>query len=198
MIAIPAALAAVGGFLRPFAPYLLCVAVGAGGMSLWEHSGDLTAKVGPVRIGFSGLGVKLRRHIEADAKALAAAKEKARKTEAKGVTISTETGAKVEKARVEIRTITKTITREIPVVLTPEVDRTFRLPNGLVRLHDAAALGVAPVAGPASQPDDGPSPVAPSQFAGVITDNYGVCHELRAQVVGWREFYSRVQAEWNK
>jgi hypothetical protein len=167
-------------------------------MSLWEHSGDLTAKVGPVRIGFSGLGVKLRRHIEADKEAVRKAVEKARQTEAKGVTISTETGAKVEKARVEIRTITKTITREIPVVLTPEVDRTFRLPNGLVRLHDAAALGIAPSAGPAGQPDDGPSPVAPSQLAGAITDNYGICHELRAQVDGWQSFYKSLQTEWNK
>lgn len=74
-----------------------------------------------------------------------------------------------------VRTVYRTITKEIPVVLTPEVDRAFPLPNGLVRLHDAAALGRALGPAPAGQPDDASSSVTAGRFGSVIAGNYESC-----------------------
>jgi hypothetical protein len=86
----------------------------------------------------------------------------------------------VDRVRV-IHDTTQVIQREIPTYVTPATDRTFPLPVGFVRLHDAAASGVSafPAAGPA---DATAATIATSVATGVIVTNYGICHETAEQL----------------
>lgn len=88
-------------------------------------------------------------------------------------------------AQTKIITVTRTIMKEVPVVLTPEVDRRYPLPIGFGRLHDAAALGVdlSGVPDAAGRPDDAPDSVTASQAASIIVDNYGACHVTTQRLI---------------
>lgn len=121
------------------------------------------------------------------AKLAAAQREAARLSDLRGQITADVDRLHQEKAE-QIRVVYRTIYREIPNALTPETDARYPLPHGLVRLHDAAALGVPPVPDPSGIPDDEPSPVAASQLAGVIVDNYENCNSALARLValqGW-------------
>lgn len=91
----------------------------------------------------------------------------------------------------EVRTVTRTITREIPHVLPVEVDQRFPLPNGFVRLHDAAALGTVPDT--ASVPDGAASDVTASEAASVIVDNYGTYYQTREQLLALQDWIRQQQ-----
>jgi hypothetical protein len=75
-----------------------------------------------------------------------------------------------------IRTVTRILTKEIPVYVAPETDVRFALPDGFVRLHDAAAAGLPAGAISPTEPDDTASDFTFAQAAGVIVANYGECH----------------------
>lgn len=90
-----------------------------------------------------------------------------------------------------VRVVYRTIYREIPNALTPETDARYPLPHGLVRLHDAAALGVPAVPDPTGLADDQPSPVAASQLAGVIVDNYQSCAATAGRLTDLQAWVSR-------
>lgn len=86
----------------------------------------------------------------------------------------------------EIREVTKEIVREVPVFVPPEADAACVIPNGFVRVHDAAAQGVLP--GAPAGTDAAPSGVALSSVASTVAGNYGICHECEAQLKalqGW-------------
>lgn len=95
-----------------------------------------------------------------------------------------------------IRTVTQTIIKEVPVYVPAEADERFALPDGLVRLHDAAVSGQSvsgSISDAAGEPDGAawwlePSRTAPSRLAAVIVENYGVCHAAFAQVEGWQDW----------
>jgi hypothetical protein len=107
-------------------------------------------------------------------------------------------GARVEKRAVEIRYITRTLIKEVPVYVTAEADRLYPVPVGAVRLHDLAAQGSAPAIPDGSgEPVDTPSGVAMSAFVATVVDNYGVCREVRGQVIGWQEWYAEQAKAWN-
>lgn len=93
--------------------------------------------------------------------------------------------------------VTRTLTKEIPLVIPPAVDRSFPLSVGFVRLHDAAARGVdlSDIAASAGAADGSPSSVTPSDAAAVIVANYGACHADDAELAAWQEFYSRLRAD---
>lgn len=82
----------------------------------------------------------------------------------------------------QIRVVFKTIYREVPRAISAETDTRFPLPVGLVRLHDAAAEGLAPVPDAAGRPDDAPSEVKASDLAGAFVDNYEICHATARQL----------------
>lgn len=113
-------------------------------------------------------------------------------------TVTAAVSAKVEKRQVEIRYVTRTLVEKVPVYVSPEVDRSYPLPVGLVRLHDAAASGQPPVPGGAGELDDSPSPVVASTLARTIVGNYGEYHACRAQVMGWIDWYRQQQQVWNE
>lgn len=85
--------------------------------------------------------------------------------------------AEKEKTRVIVQKVPHYLVRSVPVG-TPCV------PWGLVRLHDAAALGLDPdkVVAPAGQPDDECSGVSPADLASRIAANYGIARQNAEQL----------------
>lgn len=91
---------------------------------------------------------------------------------------------------------TRQLLQEVKDVVTAETDQRFPLPCGLVRLHDAGALGIelSAVTACAGQPDDAAAPVGASDLAAILAANYGSCHLTSDQVKGWQEFYEGLRA----
>lgn len=93
---------------------------------------------------------------------------------------------------------TRTIIKEVPVYVTPETDAAFgNLPDGFVRLHDAAALGTTPIPFGTGQSAGAPGEIAPSVAIAGIVDNYGTCNVWREQVLGWQAWYKGQSALWD-
>lgn len=88
-----------------------------------------------------------------------------------------------------IRTVYRTLIREVPHVVTPEVDRAYPLSVGWVRLHDAGALGLPIAPDPTGRPDDAASDTAGSDAIGVVLENYERCHQYRADILAWQSWY---------
>lgn len=108
------------------------------------------------------------------------------------------TGEAVAVAVDRVQWRTRTLIKEVPVYVTPETDRSYGdLPLGFVRLHDAAALGTAPVPFGTGKSSDTSGGVAPSAAVGTIADNYGTCHVWREQVIGWQDWYRSQSALWS-
>jgi hypothetical protein len=96
-----------------------------------------------------------------------------------------------------IRWRVKETTREVPIYLSADADRRYPMPNGLVRLHDAAARGVAPDAIPYApgEPNDAPSGIAASDFGRTVVGNYeAVCRANAEQLAGLQEWIAAMQA----
>lgn len=107
------------------------------------------------------------------------------------------TGEAVAAAVNVVQWRTRTIIKEVPVYVTPETDAAYgNLPVGFIRLHDAAALGTAPVPLSAGELDSAPSGVAPSAAIAGIVDNYGTCHYYREIAEGWQSWYRSQSALW--
>lgn len=86
----------------------------------------------------------------------------------------------------------KTITKEVPVYVTPAADASCTLTRGFVRLHDGAAVNVLP--GPAEPADAEPAGVALSAATETITDNYTTCHGIRNQLIGLQDWQRKAKA----
>lgn len=94
--------------------------------------------------------------------------------------------AAVSEAQAQEKIVTQyvTLTKEVPTYVTQAQDAAAAAPGaapgcvsyGLVRLLDAAVLGVEPatLALPAGKSDDACSPVEPSALAANVTGNYGL------------------------
>ena len=157
-----------------------------------------------VLVGAAGAGGwKLRdadyqRHLRADAVAAQKASERARGTEAKNEQTSQEVGREVEEKQAEIRYVTRTILKEVPIYVSPESDARCTVPNGFVRVHDAATTGNPPAPDTPEQPNGEASGIDLSTVAATVVDNYGYARELESQVIGWQNWYSRVAKDWPK
>lgn len=81
--------------------------------------------------------------------------------------------------------------KNIPAVLTPDVDREFPLSAGFVRILDSAWSGTA--VGPARSSDRESASVPASVVAANESDNATACRVWKDQALGWREFYARQQ-----
>ena len=119
---------------------------------------------------------------------------------AKADAITQRVGEKSEAAQVQIRTVTRTIVEKVPVYVPAPTDARYPLPNGLVRLHDASALGLDPAAlpNPAGGLDDAASTVAASDLATVLAGNYGQCREDQQRLTDLQDWVRQQQALWNK
>lgn len=79
----------------------------------------------------------------------------------------------------------ETITKEIPVYVTPTADAACAVPAGFVHIHDAAAAGIAPT-GTAGDPDAPAAGVTLSAVTETIAANYGQYHAAAEQVTALR------------
>lgn len=82
----------------------------------------------------------------------------------------------------EIREVTRTVIKEIPVYVTPEADAACAVPPGFVRVHDAAVLGV-PTDHPSVEPDGAAGSPALSAVAATVVHNYGTCNDIRERLI---------------
>jgi hypothetical protein len=142
--------------------------------------------------GFLGYRLSEGNHAQADVKA---ALHSVAVVQRQGQ-VSTAVAVKQQAQQDHIVYLTRTIIKEAPNVITPEVDRTFPLSVGFVRLHDSSALGqdLSAVSGPSGLPDDAPSPVASSALATTIASNYGECHIDQSRLVALQDWISAQQA----
>jgi hypothetical protein len=110
--------------------------------------------------------------------------------------VDTAVAVQQQAAQDRVRVVTQILIQKVPVYVTAQADSQCTVPNGFVRLHDAAAAGrdvPALSQGPGESADD-PSGVALSSVAGVVADNYGTCNSLRAELTGWQQWYAGQQA----
>lgn len=112
--------------------------------------------------------------------------------------VSAAIDTRATQTQVQIRTVTQTIIKEVPVYVPAEVDARYALPVGLVRLHDAAATG-SPLPNPTRQFDDpawnlAASDIPPSGLGTVIVENYGTCRADQARLADLQDWV-RQQAQ---
>lgn len=133
----------------------------------------------------------------AEAKRRAAAVKVVQRVAAKGREISADVSRQLDARKVEIRTVTHTLTKEVPVYVPVQSDLACTVPVGFVRLHDAAAHGSTLPAAP-DGPVETPSGVPLSAVAETVAANYGVALEWRAEALAWREWYARQADLWKR
>lgn len=124
-------------------------------------------------------------------KAAYEASERARETEAQAAAITVDVGQQHAAALAEIHIVKQIVTREVPRYVTVKADAACTVPVGFVGLHDAAAGGRVPDVPDAASSPDGPSGIALSAVAGVVTGNYGACHETAARLTALQEWVRR-------
>ena len=116
---------------------------------------------------------------------LAASERKAREAEAKYAEAAQRAGKAVATRHAEIRSRTEYLTREV-VRYVPFDPGRPSVPVGLVRLHDAAALGLPVAPDTAGRADGDPSGIGDAALAETVVGNYGACHLALEQVRGWQ------------
>lgn len=95
-----------------------------------------------------------------------------------------------------IETETAKRVAEIPKHVTPEIDRTYPVPLGFVRVWNDATHG--PVPGPAAGSDADPSGVPLSDVARAHTEDQGTLDLCRKQIDEWWSWYDQNKAAWPK
>lgn len=100
----------------------------------------------------------------------------------------------VQERIVRVQAKAKEIVREIPKIITVEVEKACPggVPVGFVRVHDAAAANQSPAA--AALTDARPAGITLAETGTVVADNYEQYHICRQQVIGWNLFYACL---WN-
>lgn len=122
-----------------------------------------------------------------------------REREQADVTSAVET--KAAEAQVQIRTVTQTIIKEVPVYVPAEADAACVVPRGAVVLLNAAAAG-EPLPESAGEPDAAaanaaPSGIALSRLVGVTAENYGSYQSVARQLVDLQDWIRQQQAVTN-
>lgn len=158
------------GFKLPALPYLLAVTFVAGGLATWRV-----------------MDWKQDAELARELKVAAVLREDSFKIVLKKEIVIQERIRVVEKKGQDI-------VREVTKFVDRETDKQYPVPNGVVRLHDAAATGVSP--GAPAESDKDPSTVAASRLSETIGDNYTAYFVCREQVIGWNDFYADLRKRW--
>lgn len=103
--------------------------------------------------------------------------EAAKRDAAKRTTITVRAETEAVKSRETIRTINRTIVREVPRYVTREADSRCVVPVGAVRVLNAAARNV-PLSETPGVADDAPAAVGLAELTGQTVENYGLYHEV--------------------
>lgn len=146
-----------------------------------------------------------RPHLAADAKAARKAAEAARAGEARASAIATSVRDANDGHQAEIRTVTRTLLKEVPRYVSatipcpapdaPPGRRIADVSVGFGLLHDAAARGTGlPTA--AGVDLDAARGTGMPAAAATIVGNYGLCRSWRAEAASWREWYARQSGAW--
>lgn len=147
-----------------------------------------------------------RPHLAADAKAARKAADAARAAEARGSAIATTVRDANDGRQAEIRTVTRTLLKEVPRYVSATIpcsapdappDRRVAadVSVGFGLLHDAAARGTGLPAAAGVDLDAARGTGMPAAAA-TIVGNYGLCRSWRAEAVSWRDWYARQSAAW--
>ncbi|MBD9478515.1 hypothetical protein [Pseudoxanthomonas sp. PXM02] len=143
-----------------------------------------------------GGGVWQQSRIDAAKNATRSAENRLRAVEGERDTAREETRLARENVRVVTKYVDrvetvyvagKTITKEIPVYVTPEADAACTVPLGFVRIHDAAAANTPPEPAP-GDPDAPAAGIALSAVAETVADNYTQYHALGEQLIGLQDY----------
>lgn len=132
-------------------------------------------------------------HLRADSEAKMKAAFEVIDIERDQSSVTAAVGAGVAEKTIAIQHRTQEVIRDVPKIITPDIDRRYPLPYGALRVYDAS-LGVSGPADGAGKPDDAPSPVATSDAFAVIAGNNGQCLEWREQLIGWQDWYAQQKA----
>ena len=129
-----------------------------------------------------------------------AARLRALQIAANQVAITAKAQADEAAAQARIITVTRTITKEIPLVITPAIDRGYPLSVGFVRLWNASALGVdLPDAGYApGLANDATAPTPASSFAGTFVASNGNARANAEQLAALQAWVRTTQANFNQ
>lgn len=111
----------------------------------------------------------------------------AKNTDEKRAAVSTPIAEQNAKAVIQIRTVYKTITKEVPVYVPSD---SCPLPGGFRVLHDAAANGEVP--NPARIPDA--AAVLAQDAAATVAENYGTCRETAQRLIDLQAWIKAQQA----
>lgn len=93
----------------------------------------------------------------------------------------------------KIRTVFKTIVKEVPVYVDKIADSACIIPHGFVLVHDSAASGSVPA--PPSGLDGTPSGVDLSTVAEVVAENYGTYQEIRQRLIDLQDWVAKQAGE---
>lgn len=162
-------------FIKSPAGRWLCIAIVAA-LALWGF-GEARYRAG------------VAHEVAAQAKRLEKAQKHVAKVEKKSAEIGVKAGEKLEARKVEIRTITQTLIKEIPYAVPSDPARPS-LPVGLVRLHDAAVLGLPGLSDPAGRADGEASGVTDAAAAPVLIANAETCRINAETVMAWQSYWT--------
>ena len=164
---------------------------------MWAKAGIAAIALGAA--GAAGWRVRdhdYQMHLKADSEAALKASEQAREVEQTSTDTSNQIGLQVEEAKERIRYVNRQILKEVPVYVTQESDARCVVPDGAVRVLDAASTGNPPVPYGPGQSPDAPSRHDLSGLVSNVVGNYGYTLELEAQVKGWQDWYAEQKANW--
>jgi hypothetical protein len=105
-------------------------------------------------------------------------------------------------AQEQTRLLTRIIIEKVPTYVSVKSDRACSVPNGFVRVFDAAAGATDPAVlpGTAGEPDDAASGIALSQIAALSAENAARYHAVAQQLSAlqaWVEEQRRIaNSEW--
>ena len=94
-------------------------------------------------------------------------------------------------AKARIITQIETITKEVPVYVTAADNTGCTVPDGFVRIHDAAWSGDDPA--PPGELDRKPAGISLAQIAETSAHNAGACRQWREQALALRLAYEAVR-----
>lgn len=128
-------------------------------------------------------GLKAERaQMLAKAKALGAAAQAA----------SAQAASTITSARKNVRIVTQTLVKKVPIYVPPSADAACVINSGFVQSLDAAARVPSAAGGPV----EAPSGLSLSAVAANVIENYGVAYDWRAEAIGWRAWYATQAALW--
>lgn len=137
-----------------------------------------------------------QRHLAKDA-SQQASQAKAQVVQERGrEAVSQQAREEVSVKAAKVETVTRILYKKVPIYVPPQapavraIDDAGGLNLGFVWLHNSAASGVQDALTPGLDPGT-PAGIGMPALADTLVYNYGVCHKLRVEAQGWRDWYAK-------